>query len=342
MSLALNTLLHQIQSGSFPLDGKRVVFLNAMFHSDMSVMRDSDLTIQQHFKPYENALVQAGFTVQSDIPCDDGAYDVVCLLVPKNMVEARYFLARGLRLLRRGGALICAADNKAGGTRLKKMMHSFGVQDLCDDARNKARAVWGIVHDVQEDEIEKALNAGVEQEILDGAFVSQAGVFGWDKVDKGSQILTQHLPLDLKGRGADFGCGYGYLSAFLLSNCPKIKHVSCIDADYRAVELCRKNLTQFSQEKQFMWRDLAQRDSGLERLDFVVMNPPFHDGKKADLSIGKSFIETAYQSLRRGGCLWMVANNHLSYENLLNHTFQECRTIHEGQGFKILVALKQK
>ena len=342
MSLALNTLLHQIKSGSFRLDGGRVVFLNAMFHSDLSVMRDSDLTIQQHFKPYENALVKAGFTVQPDIPCDDGAYDVVCLLVPKNMVEARYFLARGLRLLRRGGVLLCAADNKAGGTRLKKMMHNFGVQDLCDDARNKARAVWGIVNDAREDEIEKALSAGVEQEILDGAFLSQAGVFGWDKIDKGSEILTQHLPLDLKGRGADFGCGYGYLSEFLLSNCPKIKHISCIDADYRAVELCRKNLAKFNQEKQLMWRDLTQRNGGLERLDFVVMNPPFHDGKKSDLSIGQSFIEVAHQSLRRGGRLWMVANNHLSYEHVLNHTFSVCDKVYEGRGFKILAALKQK
>ena len=59
MSLSLNTLLHQIQSGSFRIDGGRVVFLNAMFHSDLSVLGDNDLTIQQHFKPYENALVQA-------------------------------------------------------------------------------------------------------------------------------------------------------------------------------------------------------------------------------------------------------------------------------------------
>ncbi|PCI54990.1 MAG: hypothetical protein COB36_09060 [Alphaproteobacteria bacterium] len=340
MSLALNTLLHQIQSGSFGLDGRRIVFLNAMFHSDLSVLRERDLTVQQHFKPYENALVGAGFTVQPDIPCDDGAYDAVCLLVPKNMVEARYFLARGIRLLRRGGVLICAAENKAGGTRLKKMMHSFGVQDLCDDARNKARAVWGIVHDVQEDELEKALNAGGVQDILDGKFTSQAGVFGWDRVDKGSELLTQYLPLDLKGRGADFGCGYGYLSEFLLSNCPKIKQLSCLDADYRAVELCRKNLAQFNQDTQFMWCDLTQRDGGLKNLDFVVMNPPFHDGKNTDLSIGKNFIETAHQSLRRGGRLWMVANNHLSYEHVLNHMFLKCDKVYEGQGFKILVALK--
>ncbi|PCJ01735.1 MAG: methyltransferase [Alphaproteobacteria bacterium] len=342
MSLALNTLLYQIQNGSFHFGGGRVIFLNAMFHSDLSVLSDSDLTVQQHFKPYENALVQAGFTVQPDIPCDDGTYDMVCLLVPKNMVEARYFMARGLRLLRHGGALICAADNKAGGTRLKKMMHNFGVQDLCDDARNKARAVWGVVNDAREDEIEKALSVGAVQDILDGEYTSQAGVFGWDKVDKGSALLTQHIPQGLKGKGADFGCGYGYLSKFLLSHCPKIKQMHCIDADYRAVELCRKNLAYFNQEQQCVWRDLTQYDGGLKNLDFVVMNPPFHEGKKADLLIGQNFIETAYQSLRRGGRLWMVANNHLSYEHVLNRTFLACDKVYEGQGFKILSAQKLK
>lgn len=340
MFLSLSTLLHQIKNGSFSIDGGKGVFLNAAFHPDLSSNLDHGFIIQQSFKPYEMALTSAGFTVQPDIPCDDGAYDVVCILMPKNMVEARYFLARGVRLLRDGGMLICAAENKAGGTRLKKMMQNFGVQDLYDDARNKARAVWGIVHDVQENEIEKALNAGAEQCILDGKFVSQAGVFCWDRADKGSEILTRNLPRDLKGRGADFGCGYGYLSEFLLSNCPKIKHLSCLDADHRALVLCRKNLESFQQDKQFMWRDLTQFDNKLKNLDFIVMNPPFHEGKKSDLSIGQGFIETAHQSLRRGGYLWMVANNHLAYESVLSRIFSDFKKPYEGKGFKILVARK--
>ncbi|PCJ98150.1 MAG: hypothetical protein COA45_08335 [Zetaproteobacteria bacterium] len=342
MSLVLGTLLHQIKNGSISIDGGRIVFLNAVFHADLSTLCADELILQQHFKPYENTLVKAGFSVCSDIPCDDGSYDVVCILTPKNMVEACYFIAKGMRLLRCGGVLICAADNKAGGSRLKKMMHGFGVQDLQDDARNKARAVWGIVDDAQIDEIETALSAGAEQDILDGKFISQAGVFGWDRADKGSEILTQHLPQNLKGRGADFGCGYGYLSEFLLSNRVKIKHLTCVDADYRALRLCQKNLKGFQCDKNFMWHDLTQQDGALKNLDFIVMNPPFHEGKKTDLSLGQGFIETAFHSLRRGGRLWMVANNHLAYENGLNKVFGEFSKEYEGQGFKILSARKQR
>ena len=70
------------------------------------------------------------------------------------------------------------------------------------------------------------------------------------------------------------------------------------------------------------------------------MNPPFHNGKKTDCAIGNAFIETALQALRPGGQLFMVANNHLPYEEALADKFYECIKLHEGQGFKVFHARK--
>ncbi len=337
----LETLLYSIKFGAFDIGGKKVAFLNAAMHPDMLVLKAAaDLTLQQYFRPYVDDLIAAGFSVSYDITSDDGSYDLLCIALPKNMTEARYLIARGARLLRSGGTLICAADNKAGGLRLKKLMQNFGFSDLQGDARNKARSVWGVANHLNKYEIDKAIIAGEEQEILGGKFISRAGVFGWDKIDKGSQILLQYIPADLKGKGADFGCGYGYLSRYALLNCKNIKKIYCADADYRAVGLCKKNLAELECDKEFIWCDLTKSQDDLHNLDFIIMNPPFHDGKKTDISIGQGFINIAYQSLRRGGRLFMVANNHLAYEYVLNEIFFKCNKLYEGQGFKVFCSVK--
>ncbi len=335
---AIETLLHPIKSGD--IDGKKIAFLNALMHADMSVFSKSDMILQQHFKPYVDELISSGFAVSPDIPSDDKSYDLVCILMPKNMIEARYFLARAAGLLKDGCVLICAADNKAGGSRIKKLMQDLGFEDLYGDARNKARVVWGCANNLDKSKIEHAIDEGQECAVLDGEFISQAGIFGWNKIDKGSQILSKYIPADLKGKGADFGCGYGYLSRLILSNCKKVKQLYCIDADYRAVNLCEKNLAEFESNKEFLWHDLTKPQDSLRNLDFIIMNPPFHDGKKTDISIGRNFIDQAHKALRRNGRLIMVANNHLDYERVLNDQFFEYSKLYEGQGFKVFCALK--
>ena len=66
------------------------------------------------------------------------------------------------------------------------------------------------------------------------------------------------------------------------------------------------------------------------------MNPPFHDGRDADPLLGIKFITQAAASLRTGGELWLVANKHLPYENLMRDCFEETRTVIEKDGFKVL------
>jgi len=70
------------------------------------------------------------------------------------------------------------------------------------------------------------------------------------------------------------------------------------------------------------------------------MNPPFHEGKASDQSIGQNFIKTAANSLKSGGALWMVANSQLAYESHLNNLFSEVKKTFEGQGFKVFHAVK--
>jgi 16S rRNA (guanine1207-N2)-methyltransferase len=66
------------------------------------------------------------------------------------------------------------------------------------------------------------------------------------------------------------------------------------------------------------------------------MNPPFHQGKHADTSLGAQFIRQAHASLKRGGRLFLVANRHLAYERVV----PGLSVLHEEGAYKILTAIR--
>jgi 16S rRNA (guanine1207-N2)-methyltransferase len=75
-------------------------------------------------------------------------------------------------------------------------------------------------------------------------------------------------------------------------------------------------------------------------LDFVVTNPPFHDGGAEDKRLGQAFIRQAAGMLGKGGVLWLVANRHLPYEAELNAAFKRVRMAADAGGYKVFEAVK--
>jgi 16S rRNA (guanine1207-N2)-methyltransferase len=332
---ALDTLFYPFEKGLLPWPdaSSKTLFLNAQNHSALSNI--PSITLQQSFYPYSAPLSQS---VQG-IPSEEQCIGTALIALPKNHVEAQYLIARALISLKEGGRLILAADNKAGGGRIAKTLKAFNLKIEGNESKNKARVYWTTKTATNQDAIDKAIQAGKPKTIIDGAYHSHPGIYGWDKIDKGSAILASIFPEDLKGHGADFGCGYGYLSIEALKKCPKIKSLTLIDADHRAIECAKRNV-QSEKPTHFIWNDLTAPITTPKNLDFILMNPPFHEGKMADSAIGVNFIKTAYAALRRNGSLYMVANNQLPYEPILEELFFKVEKIHEGQGFKAFCATK--
>ncbi len=74
--------------------------------------------------------------------------------------------------------------------------------------------------------------------------------------------------------------------------------------------------------------------------DTVIMNPPFHEGRVTDVSLGQAFIAAAASRLKPGGRLLMVANRQLPYETTLKGLFKNVTLLEEANGFKIFDAKK--
>ena len=165
---------------------------------------------------------------------------------------------------------------------------------------------------------------------------SQPGLFSWDRIDPGSAQLVAALGT-LSGKGADLGCGVGYLSLKILQSAA-VTRLDLVDIDRRAIEAAGRNVA--DPRAHLHWADAADGDPGLTGLDFVVMNPPFHDGGAEDRALGQAFIATAAAMLRSGGVLWLVANRHLPYEAPLAAAFKAVTPRAEGGGYKVYEARK--
>lgn len=336
----IKTLFLPVQGICHNLKNPRILFINACYHPILHEFSSDLLTLQQHFFPYAAELGANDFMVEPAIKYEATQYDIVLILAPKNIEELQFNIAHALRVLKAGGIIICAGSNKSGGTRLKGLFESYGVSNILQESKNKARVVYGRCYNPNVHKISEAIVKYSPQRHSKTGFVTQPGLFSWANVDKGSEILSRYISFDLFGKGADFGCGYGYLSHFVLKNCQRVQELVCIDADHRALECCSKNIQNFNVPKHFIWTDLFYLQSNLSDLDFIIMNPPFHEGTKTDIRIGQAFIRNASNALRSKGQLLLVANRGLGYESILENTFKNYTKPFEGEGYKIFMAVK--
>ena len=241
-------------------------------------------------------------------------------------------LAHALRVLAPGGHLTALAPKDKGGARLGKELAGFGCAPV-ESARRHHR-FCDAVRPERPEGLDAAIAAGAQQIAPSLGLWSQPGIFSWDRTDPGSALLLRHLP-KLAGAGADFGCGVGLLARAVLEN-PGVERLTLVDIDRRAVEAARRNIA--DPRAVFAWRDLRRDEAELKDLDFVVMNPPFHDQGEEDRGLGAAFIRRAAAALKPKGVCWLVANRHLPYEALMAPLFPRARQVVQAEGFKIYEA----
>ena len=341
---ALETLFLPFEAGSltWPSEGG-ALFLRARDGWPLRQQSRPGLVCEQSFKPDAEALQRSGCVVSDAEHVDyDARYPLVLILPPRQRDEARALFAQALQRCAPGGIVVaCIANDdgaKSGESDFKKLCGLDG-----NLTKHHCRVFWAHRDDAK---IDAALLAqwptlDAMRPILGGRFMSRPGVFAWDRIDHASQLLAEHLPADLRGRAADLGSGYGYLSAELLQRCPGIASLDLYEAEARALDLARRNLADVATRLpvKFFWQDVT---SGLsERYDVIITNPPFHAQQSAARpDIGRAFIAAAAAALVPGGRLWLVANRNLPYELELDANFGSVRIVAQQQGFKIIEAIK--
>jgi len=320
VSQATRALAHAFETGA--LAEKRAFFLRA---EDPPF---ADIACEQSYRPAFLKLDGATPRLKN------GAWALGLVLMTKHKEENFANLARGWALLESGGTLACAGANDDGAASLERhVAKAFGLGGTL--SKFHSRVFWFTRSDKEPPAYWRGL-VGL-QPVADGSWLSTPGIFSWNRIDDGSALLARHLPGDLSGHLADFGCGWGYLAREMLARAPGIECIDLIDAEHLALDAARANIK--DPRAAFHWLDLAT-EAVPATYDAIVCNPPFHTARASTPALGQKVIEAASRALKPGGRFYMVANRGLPYEPLLKQHFASFETLVDNNKFKVTHAVR--
>ncbi len=168
------------------------------------------------------------------------------------------------------------------------------------------------------------------------AVYSKPGIYGWDKIDKGSELLIhslrQTLPPTAIARCLDLGCGYGYLS-LALADYPIHLRVAT-DNNLAAVAAMQANAQAWGLNLTATTADCAEGID--EQFELIVCNPPFHKGFDTQGDLTDLFLSRAKQRLSPNGQAWFVVNSFIPIETKAKRLFKRGEVLSHTPQFKVL------
>lgn len=324
MSQSRLTLALESGAVALPDEGPIAVF-NPSAMADLSALPKDRVEVIQGFKPDHDAWAARGYAVAV---APQGTYAGALIFLPRAKAEARALVAQAVAAAAGGPVIIDGQKTDGVDSLLKDCRARSEVSAPLSKAHGKCFSLTAPAAPFADWQAAPAL--------IEGGFRTAPGVFSADKIDRGSALLADALPAKLKGRVADLGAGWGYLSARALAEHPAITEMHLVEADHAALDCARANVT--DPRARFHWAD-ATRFTPEAGFDAILSNPPFHTSRAADPALGQAFLAAAARMLTPGGQLWIVANRHLPYEHSLTSLFREVAEAPGGDaGFKILRA----
>lgn len=167
-------------------------------------------------------------------------------------------------------------------------------------------------------------------------WVTWPGLFAKGALDDATALLlsclSDALSVNHPSSAMDYGCGTGILARFLLDR--DVPTVHALDADAVALEATAHNAPATT-------RWLSSRLSDLPesmRWDWVVSNPPFHEGKHEDFGVMRQLIVDA---AARANTLWMVTQRQIPCGPLLEEVFDHVERVRTTTRFSVWRATQQ-
>ena len=275
------------------------------------------------------------------VPAGNRPYAAALVFHPKERALADFLLFLARSRLAAGGTLWLVGENNGGIRATEKRLKSAGIDiDKVDSARHcqllrvspkSAGAPFALEDWLEIVELE------IGEETL--AVASLPGVFSAGRLDEGTALLLATLAgTPMAGRVLDMGCGAGVIGATLKQRHPALS-VEMVDSHALAVVASEWTLKENGLDAKVHASDGFSAVSGT--FDWIVSNPPFHDGLATDYRFVEQFIAEAKRFLRPGGRLRIVANAHLKYLPALEQAFGSVRTVGEDSRFRVYEGTRQ-
>ena len=297
-----------------------------------------------------NALGQSCSFTDFDLKdIEDNSVDCVYYRVSKEKPIVHHIVNQCFSKLKVGGKLLISGHKSEGiKTYFKKIKGLLG-----DDARLEKQgslyAGFVLKSEHQEEPAEEryldtleytTLRPVAETETGEHAIHihSKPGLFGWNKIDQGSQFLCAELPKILGALPRapksllDLGCGYGYLS--LMSKRFDLDKRWATDNNAAAVRAASHNFALNKLDVTVVTDDCGANIR--ENFDLVLCNPPFHQGFSIDGDLTDKFLRNAHARLNPGGTAVFVVNQFIPLERKAKNRFKKVKLAADNGSFKLI------
>lgn len=281
----------------------------------------------------KNQLAALGLhsSIDDQIPCD-----LVIAKVPKNsrlfefqLQQINYFQSQGITVV------FAVMQKYLSRTFIGlAQQHLEGVE--ISRAEKKAKLLIG--RNISSADKPRLSKARVMHD-YDLTVYDTPNVFAAEKIDIGCRFLLNNFPtLDSAKKIIDLGCGNGALGLKALT-CSQAQ-VSFVDESYHALAAAKLAVTHIkdgTERSTFcLSNSLTQFTGGTA--DVILCNPPFHQQQSIADTIARLMFADAAKALNEQGRLYVVANRHLNYHDILKRHFRHIKTYTNDAKFVVIEA----
>lgn len=275
-------------------------------------------------------------------------YDAVLIQIPKGRKLSRRWLLQAFQGIKQGGNVYISGSNRAGiQSSIKDAVDLFGNGRIM--AYKKGNRISHLVKQPAVSSIPEwtsfpGLSPGTWIEfpvtISNQSYqiCSLPGVFSFDHLDTGTEMLLKVVNTPQGCTVLDVGCGYGIIGLFVATH--GAGWVDFIDSDLLAIASCKETLARNRVRNSTVFTsDLLEQVSS-KKYDLILSNPPFHAGHAVDFQIAEAMIRQSHQVLNPGGRLSIVANRFIPYDRLVNGIFGNVMCVAESGRFHVLSGVR--
>ncbi|MGB0458997.1 MAG: methyltransferase [Porticoccaceae bacterium] len=298
-----------------------------------------------------NRFDVAQAAVRADIDCqftdfdfsslNPASFDGVLYRVSKERATSHHVINQAAKLLKPDAILLLAGEKNDGVKSYVKQAGKLFSNPVSAEKNGKAYiasiALKAPATDALNDKNYSQLRSIQLSDNL--CLQSKPGIFGWDKIDRGSAFLIDYLPQFLNSYNTapqtllDLGCGYGYIA---LSACELgFNRIVTTDNNAAALLAVRENLKPLTKIES----DALATDAGNdieEQFDTILCNPPFHSGFSVDDQLAIKFLSQTKRLLNRGGQALFVVNTFIPLEHKAKSYFEQIDVVANNGSFKLI------
>jgi 16S rRNA (guanine1207-N2)-methyltransferase len=269
------------------------------------------------------------------------SFDALLFRVSKERASSHHIINESAQLLAANGQLLLSGEKNDGvKTYVKQACKRFG--DRTNATKNGIYYLASItLHNPDQTPLDdkdyhqlRWIKTSTEKQ-----YQSKPGIFGWDKIDRGSAFLADHLPLFLRAWNRapesllDLGCGYGYLACEASQY--NFTQITVTDNNAAAIAAATANCAQLiNTDHKIIAADAGDQVEG--RFGTVLCNPPFHQGFAVDGGLTEKFLSNTKRLLAPGGRALFVVNTFIPLEHKAKKYFQDIEIVANNGSFKLI------